>query len=298
MEDDVRISIKYFERAIELEPTYAAPFTGLADAYSTLGEYGYAPPRETYPRAKEAAARALALDGNLAEAYASLCYINLLFDWDWQAAQRNCARALALNPNAATALRWSSHYPLVMGRKEECLALSRRYVERDPLAPAAYDNLAHACYFLREYDGAVEQCQKALALDPQDANAWRILGLGYAGKKMYREAVTAFRKSVIFGDPIWVGHLGYAYANAGERNEALKALDKLKRLSRRKFVGADVLASVYVGLGDKDQAFHSLAKAVEERDSALAYAKVDPMYDTLRSDPRFQDLLQRLSFPP
>ena len=298
MEDDVRISIKYFEKAIELEPTYAAPYTGLADAYSTLGEYEYAPPREAYPRAKEAVAKALALDANLAEAYASLCYISLLFDWDWQAAQRDCIRALALNPNSATALRWSSHYPLVMGRKEECMALSRRYVERDPLAPAAYENLAYTYYFLREYDGAVEQCQKALALDPQDANAWKILGLVYAGEKMYRGAVTAFRKSVTFGDPIWVGHLGYAYAKAGERDEALKALDELKRLSKRKFVGADVLAAVYAGLGDKDQAFHSLAMAVEERDSALAYAKVEPMYDPLRSDRRFQDLLRHMNFPP
>ena len=177
------------------------------------------------------------------------------------------------------------------------MALSRRYVERDPLAPAAYENLAYACYFLREYDGAVEQCQKALALDPQDANAWKILGLAYAGKTMYRGAATAFRNSVIFGDPIWVGHLGYAYAKAGERDEALKALNKLKRLSKRKFVGADVLAAVYAGLGDKDQAFRSLAKAIEERDSALAYAKIEPMYDPLRSDPRFQDLLRRMNFP-
>ena len=298
MEDDVRISIKYFEKAIELEPTYAAPYTGLADAYSALGEYEYAPPREAYPRAKEAAAKALALDANLAEAYASLCHISLLFDWDWQSAQRDCTRALSLNPNSATALRWSSHYPLVLGRKEESLALSRRYVERDPLAPAAYENLACTCYFLREYDGAVEQCQKALALDPQDANAWKILGLVYAGKKMYPGAVTAFRKSVTFGDPIWVSHLGYAYAKAGERDEAFKALDQLKRLSKRKFVGADVLAAVYAGLGDKDQAFRLLAKAVEERDSALAYAKVEPMYDPLRSDRRFQDLLRHMNFPP
>ena len=137
-DDGVRTAIKYFERAIELDPTYAAPYAGLADAYSTQGFGYFVPPREAYPRAKAAAAKALALDENSAEAYASLCWIRVHFDWDWPAAGRDCTRALELDPNSGDAAPSASDYYLLMGRTDEALVLLRRAVERDPLSAAAY----------------------------------------------------------------------------------------------------------------------------------------------------------------
>ena len=165
-DDGVRTAIKYFERAIELDPTYAAPYTGLANAYSTQGFSYSLPPREAYPRAKAAAAKALALDENSADAYATLCFIRVHFDWDWQAAGRDCTRALELDPNSGDAAGSASDYYFLMGRTDEALVLLRRAVERDPLSAAAYDGLGWGYFFSRRYDDAIAAFQKALALDP------------------------------------------------------------------------------------------------------------------------------------
>ncbi len=298
-DDGVRTAIKYFERAIELDPTYAAPYTGLANAYSIQGFNYFVPPREAYPPAKAAAAKALALDENSAEAYSSLCWISVHFDWDWQAAERDCTRALELDPNSGDAAGAASEYYLLMGRTDEALVLLRQSVERDPLAAAAHDGLGWGYFVSRRYDKAIAAYRQALALDPMDSNAWEYLGHTYVQKKMYPEALNAYgRYAALQNQPQWAD-LGHAYGRAGAQDKALKDLDELKQLSKREHVPPGAFAFIYTGLGDKDQAFPWLEKAFEERDAAwFPMIRVSPMADPLRSDPRFQALMRRMNFPP
>ena len=298
-DDGVRTAIKYFERAIELDPTYAAPYTGLANAYSIQGFNYFVPPREAYPLAKAAAAKALALDENSAEAYSSLCWISVHFDWDWQAAERDCTRALELDPNSGDAAGAASEYYLLMGRTDEALVLLRQSVERDPLAAAAHDGLGWGYFVSRRYDKAIAAYRQALALDPMDSNAWEYLGHTYVQKKMYPEALNAYgRYAALQNQPQWAD-LGHAYGRAGAQDKALKDLDELKQLSKREHVPPGAFAFIYTGLGDKDQAFPWLEKAFEERDAAwFPMIRVSPMADPLRSDPRFQALMRRMNFPP
>ena len=293
--DGVRTAIKYFERAIELDPTYAAPYTGLADAYRKQGHNYYLPPREAYPRAKEAAAKALALDENSAKAYATLCHIRVHFDWDWQAAERDCTRALELDPNSSDAAGAASEYYLLMGRTDEALVLRRRAVERDPLSARAHDNLGWGYFMSRRYDDAIAAFQQALALNPMDTFGWESLGHTYVEKKMYPEALNAYRREVALENGSDVFYRAYVYGRAGERDKALKALEEFKQASKRDHMPPGAFAFLYTGLGDKDQAFQWLEKAFEERDTAwFPMIKASPMADSLRSDPRFQDLIRRV----
>ena len=296
-DDGVRTAIKYFERAIELDPAYAAPYAGLAHAYSKQGFYYFVPPREAYPRAKTAAAKALALDENSAEAYASLCWINVHFDWDWQAAGRDCTRALELDPNSGDAAYYASNYYLLMGRTDEALVLLRRAVERDPLAAAAYTSLGWCYFFSRRYDDSIGAFQKALALDPMNSHAWEGLGHSYVEKKMYPEALNAYARDAALQNGSDVVDRAYVYGKAGQREKALKALDEVKQDWKRGKRPPGALAFIYEGLGDKDQTFQWLEKAFEERDTAwFPMIKVSPMSDPLRADPRFQELIRRLGF--
>ena len=294
-DDGVKTAIKYFQRAIELDPTYAAPYAGLAHAYSAQGFAYSVPPREAYPRAKAAAAKALALDENSAEAYASLCWIRVHFDWDWPAAGRDCTRALELDPNSVDAAARASDYYLLMGRTDEALVLLRRAVERDPLAAAAYTSLGWGYFFSRRYDDSIGAFQKALALNPMEAYAWEALGQAYVEKKMYPEALNAYARDAALQNGSNVVYRAYVYGKAGQRDKALKALEEVKQLWKRGKMPPGALAFIYEGLGDKDQTFQWLEKAFEERDTAwFPMIKVSPMSDPLRCDPRFQDLIRRL----
>ena len=297
-DDGVRTAIKYFERAIELDPTYAAPYAGLANAYGAQGFSYSVPPREAYPRAKAAAAKALALDENSADAYATLCFIRVHFDWDWPAAGRDCTRALELDPNSVDAAAPASDYYLLMGRTDEALVLLRRSVERDPLSAAAYDGLGWGYLFSRRYDDSIGAFQKALALNPMDAFAWESLGHAYVQKKMYPEALNAYARDAALSNESDVYVRAYVYGKAGQRDKALKALEEMKQLWKRGKMPPGALAFIYEGLGDKDQTFQWLEKAFEERDSAwFPMIKVSPMSDSLRSDPRFQALMRRMNLP-
>jgi len=295
--DGVTTAIKYFEKAIELDPTSAASYAGLADAYGTQGASHFLPPREAFPRAKAAAAKALALDENSAEAYATLCFIRVHFDWDWQAAERDCARTAELGPNSDAADAISEYY-FLMGRTDEALALRRRSVERDPLSAGAHDNLGWGYFLSRRYDDAIGEFQKGLALDPMDSDAWEKLGHTYVEKRMYPQALNAYGREAALQNGSGEFSRAYVYARAGERDKALKIVEKMKQAPKRD-MPPGAFAFIYTALGDKDQAFQWLEKAFEERDSAwFPMIKVSPMSDSLRSDPRFQDLMRRLNFPP
>ncbi len=292
--------IEYFQQAIEKDPTYALAYAGLADCYNLLSLYGVFPPKETMPRAKAAAMRALEIDNTLAEAHTSLAYAKLYYDWDWAGAKREFLRALELNPNYATAHHWYHEYLTAMGWFEESHAEILQAQELDPLSLIISTDVGWGLYYARRYDQAIEQLRKTIEMDPTFAVAHFILGLCYGQKGLFKESAAEIQKAIaILGDnplALAVGVLGHAYAVSGKKDRALKVFEQLKDLSKRCYVPAYSLAIIYTGLGQKDQALKWLRKAYEERYDRLIYLKVEPMFDSLRSDPRFKDLLRRIGF--
>jgi eukaryotic-like serine/threonine-protein kinase len=287
--------VDYFEQAKQKDPNYALAYAGLADCYNLLNEYGGAPAKESFPKAKAAAQKALAIDESLAEAHTSLAYCLAFHEWDWREADREYRRALALNPSYATAHQWYGECLIILGRTEEGLAHLRRAQELDPSALIIPGLTGWALYNNRQYDQAVGIFRKILALDGQFIQARSFLGWTYAEMGMYAEALAEFQKARLLDDnPEFLGGIGYVHAVAGRKVEAHKVLDDLKELSSRRHVSPCLLAFIHAALGEVDPALQELEKAYQDRSGWLAYAKVDPKYDKLRSDPRFTDLLRRL----
>jgi TolB-like protein/DNA-binding winged helix-turn-helix (wHTH) protein/Flp pilus assembly protein TadD len=286
-------AIAYFQEAISADPGYALPYAGLADTYLSRAWFGEDPPREAVPKAKEAALKALEIDDGIAEAHASLGFIAFLYDWDWTGAQRHFERAIEINPGYANAHNWYSFYLAALGKEDQALAEARRAVDLDPASPGMNQILGIQLTYGRRFDEAIQQYRKALEMGYHDAH----LGLGnaYAEKGMYREALSEFQQySAVDRDtPRAISSLGYAYAQLGERKAALRVLGELRTLSKRRYVSSASLAMVYIGLGDKDEAFALLNKAYDEHSFTLAFLNVNPQFDSLRSDPRFGDLLHR-----
>jgi eukaryotic-like serine/threonine-protein kinase len=288
--------IEYFQQAIDKDPTYALAYDGLADCYSFRAAAGFVLPEETFPKAKEAAQKALEIDGTLAEAHASLGYIKAAYDWDWAGGEKEFQRAIELNPNYAEAHRLYGIALREMGRLKEAIAENKRALELDPLSLISNRSLGLAFYEARQYDQAIVQEQKTLELDPNFLPALDTLGQAYLQKSMYKEGIAEFEKVLAIspGNPSGLLDLGYAYAVTGRRAEAQKALDQLNELSKQKYFPALDMARIYASLGEKDKAFEWLEKGYKER-YAISIIKVDPRFDPLRSDPRFADLLRRMN---
>jgi len=252
------------------------------------------------PKAKAAAEKALQIDETLGEAHASLANVKERYDWDLAGAEREYKRAIELNPNYATAHQWYGLNLAVMERYPEAIAEIKQAQELDPLSLIINMNAGWFLYFARQYDEAIEQCQKTLELDPNFAGTHWMLGQAYRQKRMYQEAIAEFQKAIGLseGDPIRRAVLGHAYAVAGKRGEAEKIISELKELSKQRYFPPYFIALIYVGLDDKDHAFEWLEKAFAERSAGLIYLKVEPMFDPVRSDPRFHDLLRRVGFAP
>jgi eukaryotic-like serine/threonine-protein kinase len=281
--------VEYFQQAIAKDPTYALAYAGLADCYTGLAGFGFVPPKEGYPKALEEALKALEIDDKLAEAHASLAFIKSNYDWDWSGAEQEFKRAIELNPGSATAHHF---YGLALaymgGRFEEAIDESKRAVELDPLSLIINADLGHVFYEARKYELAIEQERKTLEMDPNFNPAQHWLGLAYLQKSMDKEGIAEFEKEFPF--------LGYAYAVAGRRAEAQQVLDKLNELSKQKYVPAVSMARIYVGLGEKDKAFEWLEKAyLDGSIGGGTGIAVDPIFDPLRSDPRFMDILRRMN---
>jgi TolB-like protein/DNA-binding winged helix-turn-helix (wHTH) protein/Flp pilus assembly protein TadD len=293
---------EYFQQAIAKDPRYAQAYDGLADCYLLLSAFGYSSPKEALPKAKEAVLKSLKIDGTLAEAHTSLARIKGEYDWDWSGAEREFQRAIELNPGYATAYQWYGGVLATMGRPEEAIANYKRALELDPLSPIINGVLGQALYYTRQYDQAIEQLQKTLELDPDLGLAHAYLALAYLQKSMNEEAIAEFEKLLVIshGHAWAVADLGYAYATAGRRAEAQRMLDQLNQLSRQDFVPADAMAHVYAGLGEKGKVFEWLEKGYERHSIGLGGVglKVDPVWDPLRSDPRFADLLRRMNLQP
>ncbi len=297
--DGMLKAIEYFQQAIAEDPAYALAYTGLADAYNLASFLNTFPPREVVPKAKAAAAQALEIHNSMAEAYVSLAYASFTYDWDWSAAGNYFQQALAVNPSY---VRTHAFYPLYLsslGRFEEAVAAAKHALDLDPASPAGSHVLSVQLYLSRQFDLAIQQCHKTLEMDPHYAVAYAVLGQTYASQGCNREAVNDLHRclEVSRGGAPALGLLGYVHARLGERDQALRMLDELEALSKRAFVTGFFRALVYAGLGDKDQAFLWLEKAREERFNRLAYLKVEALWDPLRSDARFAELLRRIGIP-
>ena len=288
--------LEFFEQALERDPTYPLAYAGLADTYSLLANYFLLPPQEAFPRAKAAATKALEIDDTLAEAHASLAFARHHYDWDWSGAEGEYKRALELNPGYATAHQWYAEYLTTVGRHEEAIAEIRRAQELDPLSLVIDSNVGRLLYYAHRYDQAIDELQNTLMLDPNFPWAHVFLGMAFEQKGMYAEAMAEAQKVVALGGGGPNVVLARAYAASGRTDDARKML---KALQQR--YGEDVesysMGGIHAALGEKDEAFAWLEKAYEENSFFLVFLRVDPWFDPLHTDPRFADLLGRLSFP-
>ncbi len=290
-EDALLEALDNFDQAIRIDSTYAVAYAGLADAYLLMPVYAGSPPRESYPRARAAALKALKIDEHLAEAHASLGRVKLFYDWDWAGAETEFKRAIELKPSLSTAHHWYSICLRDVGRLDEALAEAKRALELDPVNLIINTNLGDTFFYAGQFDQAVAQHRKTLLLDADFAQAHLYLGRALEQEGKLQDAVAEFRKAG--KGPHALGDLARAYALAGKRADATKLLNELLDLSKR---GASLevdMALVHLALGDRDQTFQYLEKAYKER-SGLNDLKVDPRFGSLRKDARFQDLLVRL----
>jgi len=289
----------YFHRAIDTDPAYARAYSGLADSYALSGdwEYGILSPQDAFPKAKAAVTKALALDDNLSEAHTSLAFIQDLYDWDWASAEKEYKRALALNPGYATAHHWYAWHLIVMGRNAEGIAESKKAESLDPLSLIISADLADALCIAHRYDESVEQSQKTIEMDPHFAVAHYELGQALEQKHRHDEAIAEFRRAIELsgGNTTFESNLANAYAVSGRKEEAMNIVKDLEsRHSQGSSTDASI-ALIYVGLDDNDRAMIWLNRAYQARFNPSILMR--PVFDPLRSDPRFQDLLHRIGLP-
>jgi len=295
-EESLKRAVEYFQQAIDKDPAYALAYAGLADCYAVYNSYQVELPRESGPKAKAAAEKALEIDNTLAEAHASLGMTLMGYAWDWAGAEREFQRAIELDPNYATAHHWYAILLSATGRSEQAIVSLKRAQELDPLSLIISADVGLQLHFARRYDEAIEQVRKALEMDPNFAAGHRPLGMAYEQKAMYQEAIAEFQKALAVsrGNPFALGSLGHAYAVSGNREQARQTLSDLRELSKRRYVSPFDSAVIYAGLGDKERALEWLEKAFDDRSLEMIFLKVDPRFDSLHADPRFAGLLRRM----
>jgi TolB-like protein/DNA-binding winged helix-turn-helix (wHTH) protein/Flp pilus assembly protein TadD len=293
--DGLRKAFDYFQQAIAANPNYAEAYAGLADSYALAGdwEYGVLAPKDAYPRAKAAAAKALQLDDTLGEAHISLAFCLDGFDWNWASAGREFRRGIELNPGYATGHHWYAWHLTALGRNEDAISEMKKAEDLDPLSLIISAELAEEFLIAHRYDEAIKQCRRTMALDPFFAVAHFELGQVLVQEHVYDEAIVEFQKAIELspGSTTFSSNLAYAYAESGKREEASKILNDLKSISHT-LPNAPEIALVYVGLGEKDRAMTWLEKAYAERFNPSVLRR--PAFDPLRSNPRFQDLMRRI----
>ena len=291
-------AITMFRRSIEIDPTYAPSYAGLADCYELLGSAPYSTltPKEAFPQAEAAARKALELDSTLAEAYVPLGYSQLVYEWNFPEARKDFERALQLRPGYATAHQFYGYYLTAMGKSAEAIAERKKAVELDPISPLLNSALGEAYYHARRFDVTIAQNKKALELDPHHAIALVNIGRAYEQMGMHQQARASFQNilAVAPDDPAILALMGHEYAVSGDMVNADRILDKLTAISSKKYVPAVYFAVLYIGLNRKDDAFRWLDKAFDERCEYLVYLGTEPMADPLRGDPRFARLLNRI----
>jgi serine/threonine-protein kinase len=288
--------IEDFEKAIALDARYAPAYAGLADSHVMLGIYGLLPPDVAMPKAKLAAQHALDVDASLAEAHASLGCVLAVYDWDWPAADAAFRRAIALNPQYATAHQWYAMNCLVpQGRFPEARAQFQQAQLLDPLSLTLNCSIGLAEFFARNYDAAVEKLREAVEIDENFGTAQFFLGQVYAQLGRHEEAAAVLERAIGLSErsPETVAALARAHAVAGRREEATRLLASLVRRSEDAYVSPALIADVHLGLGEREEGLAWLEKAAVGRSADLVWIKVRPVYDEIREDPRFRALLAR-----
>ena len=293
-EEDVRKAVESFTEAIEEDPGFALAYWGLTESWLLLSDWGWEPLEKVLPKARLAAEQALALDESLAEAHGALAFLNE-YEWDAVTAEREYRRALELDPGAADVrIQWAWFLAL-QGRAEEAIAEVRITLDTDPLSVRANRTLALFLHGARRYKEAMEQVQNSLELDPYGAFLHRYKGQILAAQGRFDEAVAEFERPI--GDAqLRLKYLGWAYGRAGKVEEAQAVLDELDELSREGYVSPGIFAFVFVGLGDNDRAFEWLERALAVRSPELLALKQEQEWDPIREDPRFADLISRISY--
>jgi tetratricopeptide (TPR) repeat protein len=298
-QDTTEKAIGLFHQAIDKDPNYAPPYSGLADCYILFGisfDVGSLSPSEAIPQAKAAAEKAIQLDDTLAEGHNSLAYTKLIYDWDWAGSEAEFKRALQLNPNYASAHHWYAHFLLASGRTEEGLAESRRALSLDQLSPIMNTHIGWHYMYTHQYDQALDALRKALDLDPNYALGNWYLGWLYEQQGKYPEALQYMRKAQegVQKNPTLVADIAHVYAMSGDTGAAMKILAQLNQDSKTSYVNSYEVALIYLALGKKREAFQWLERAYKERSDLLIYLNADPRLDSIRSDPQFVDLAHRI----
>jgi len=294
--DNRNKAMEYYQQAIAIDPNYALAYAYLTDSYQVLINNSVLDPKEYLPKAEAAARKALELDEGLAEAHLALAQIKR-HAWDWAAAEREYQRAIELNPNLVRARQSYSAYLSNMGRHDQAIIEIKHARELDPLSTPVNTHVGHRLFYARRYDEAIEALKRTLELTKTYPLTHIVLGYVYTEKGMYREAISAYEEAIKMGGvgPSIQISLGDAYAKAGERKRAQAILKRLQ--TSESYVSPGELATLYVALDEREQAFTSLEKAYSAHDLQLQYLGVDPSFDGLRGDPRFQDLVRRVGLP-
>ncbi|MGA8152720.1 MAG: protein kinase [Terriglobales bacterium] len=297
-------AIKYFNDAIASDPLYAPAYAGLADVYIDLAFFDLRPPADAFPKARDAATKALEIDPTLAEAHAALATVSWGYNWDWQAADKEYRKALELNPSSVvTHLRYAL-YSATMGRFDDAVREGSRAQELDPLSMYAITELAYIHTCARRYDEALRLFKKSLELEPKSGTSTYThaeMAWTYAFKGEYGNAIAEYAKipkpPTPMDEPLHSGGLGFIYARAGNRQQALELISQFKAAAESRYVDAYMVAVVYAGLDDKSRALDWINKGIEERSANMVYLKVDPFFENLHADPRFDDLVRRMGLP-
>ncbi len=290
--------VALFQQALEADPSYALAYAGLADSYNLLGsiQYGVMSPGYAMPMARKSAEKALAIDGELAEAHVSLAHVKFFYDWDWAGAEKEYRRAIDLNANYATAHQWYGDYLLLRAGSDAALVEKRLALELDPTSPVIVMDAGSMMYYLRKYDSAIVQCRTALEMDETFFPAHMLLGRTYVQLRRLPDAIAEFllvrNAAPQFSLPVAL--LGHAYAVAGRKQEAEKALATLQKMAKERYVAPHELAAIYLGLGNDMRAMDYLEKACQEHSGLMVYLRLEPLLDPLRGEPRFQQLVRKV----
>ncbi len=298
---DLMKGIEYFHKALDKDSLYALAYTGLADSYIILGDFNILPPNETYPKAKAAATRALEIDPLLPEAHLSLAYSTMHYDWNWTGTEKEFKIALQLMPNSSQAHGWYAMFLAIFNRFDEAIKESKRAQELDPYSAVIQTDAGLVLYFTRNYDLAKTRLDKALELDPTFVIANIPLGGVYIQQKKFPEAINTFSMLstasafvMSKAHPIPIAGLAHVYGITGRKDDALTMLELLEEKSKEEYVSPYWMSIVYLGIGNKDETFHWLEKAYNEKDGSIIFLKVEPLFESLHQDPRFKELLEKI----
>jgi serine/threonine protein kinase/tetratricopeptide (TPR) repeat protein len=296
-EKGLQKSLQFFQLAVEKDPSYALPHVGIADAFGILGVFGFMSPHPAYSRARAAANKALEIDPELGEAYASLGWIAMWYDRDWPTAEGHFLKAIQMKPDYPEAHLWYGNLLTCLGRFDEGVREMRKGKELEPFEPAPPTHVAWALYYARRFDESIEELRNIVASDPEFSLSYMVLAGNFVAKKMWAEAIAAGQKFVeLSGESVVaLSLLGLAYGSAGMKDEAFKILERLDGLPKDRYVGPLFRAFVWTGLGETNKAFENLEKAYLERESFMGWLKVWPNFDSLRPEPRFQALLKKMN---